>query len=250
MRSLSDFGVAGGRLAYRHKSSTRFGLNWLYRKTDGQVSYHRLGLDVSTMVYRWRLYTRAAFNAANHRLAEILARSSYSHGRWYLSGELVYREPSVATNSVFSIIDFDRYRQGRLEARRKVWKNLSLTGRVQATLYSGDDSWSGRLGLQTRIFSLGWHFQRGYRGVNDGVDGSAHLQLWRDWNVYAAANISRYHIQPEVDDRTEAYSGRAGVARRFGRSTDVRAEIQMMRNAVNTSDTRFYLRFNKGFSFK
>jgi len=250
MRSLSDFGVAGGRLAYRHKSSARFGLNWMYRETDDQVSYHRLGLDVSATIHHWYLYTRTAFNAANHRLAELLARGSCSRGRWYLSGELLYREPSVASNSVFSIIDFDRYRQGRLEARRKVWKDLSLTSRVQTTLFSGDDSWSGRLGVQTRIFSLGWHFQRGYRGVSNGVDGSANLQLHRVWNIYAAANISRYHIQPELDDRADAYSGRLGIARRFGHSTDVRAEVQILRNAVNTSDTRFYLRLNKGFSFK
>jgi hypothetical protein len=247
IQSLSDFGVLGGGISYSTPNAIRFGLAWLRRQADGQTSYHRLSLYGENTTRQTSLYGRAAFNVADQRLAEILLRGTYSPRSWYLSGEFNLREPSVSGSSIFSIIDFRSYRQIRLEIRRAIWKNVNLTTQMFRTFFQGDDAWRAGIGFSSPNYSLLWMHQSGYGGDNDAVSGYLNFRRNRSWELYAAANISRYRVQRLQPDRNDAYTAMAGVLLRPIRGFELRVESQYLRNAVEKDDLRLRVRVTKSF---
>jgi hypothetical protein len=247
MQSLSDFGILGGGISYSTPNAIRFGLSWLRRQADGQTSYHRLSLYGENTTRQTSLYGRAAYNVADQRLAEILLRGTYSPQHWYLSCEFNSREPSVSSSSIFSIIDFRSYRQIRLEIRRAVWKSVNLTTQMHRTFFQGDDAWRTGVGFSSPNYSLLWMHQSGYGGDNDAVSGFLNFRVSPIWELYMAANISRYRVQTMQTDRNEAYTAMAGVSLRPIRDLEVRVESQYLRNAVERDDLRLRVRVTKSF---
>jgi hypothetical protein len=249
LRSFSDFGSLGGRLAIRPRSSFGLGLNWMLRKRDGQVSYNRLGLDGEKTSGQFQLYARTSYNISSRRLAEILTRISYPHSGWYFSGEFDWHEPSVPENSLFSLIDFQYYREIRLDVQRTVLPNLTAVSQMEISLLEGEDSWRTTLGVRTSFYGISLHHKGGYGGDNDGVSGFMNLRLNRQWEVFASANLYRYRVQEEQEERSDSYASSLGLIRRFGRGVTVRGEVQYLRNAVQKDDLRFLIRLAKDFSF-
>ncbi len=250
IRSLTDFGAIGGRVALTPRRHTLVGFNWQYRKYDGSVSYHRLGLDLRQSVRSWQLYTRIAYDMVGLQVADIMTRLAYTKGDWYLSGEFDLREPSVPSNSVFSIIDFNRYRQVRIDAQRMIIQGLFLTGEANVTFTDDDYSFGTRLGLRTAAYSVSWIHQDGYGGDNDGFSGYLNYRPTDRWTVFARAYLSKYRVQDEQIDRSEAYSTGLGLSRRFPHAWLVSAEWQYLRNAVRSNDNRLYFRLTKDLSLK
>jgi hypothetical protein len=248
VNSLEDRLVVGGRLGARPDGATRLGLNWMLRHRDGQAAYHRLGIDGSRVFGPAEIYGRVSYDVVDHRLADIMARAIYRPGAWYVSGEYYWREPLVASNTIFAIVDFYRYQIGRVELRRRVWRRLSLATHVQATESGGDESWRIGIGFASPTLSLAWIHQTGYAGDNDGVSGYFNLPLNDSWMVYATANLFRYRVQLEQTDRSDAYATTLGLRWRLAWGFAIRAEGQFLRNAVYEDDTRIFLRISKDFS--
>jgi hypothetical protein len=224
-------------------------LNWMQRKRDGQVSYHRLGLDGEITKDQFQLYGRTGYNISSRRLAEILARISYPHKGWYFSGEFDWHEPSVPENSLFSLIDFQYYKEIRLNVQRKVLPNLTVVSQLELRILDGEDSWRTTLGIRTSYYGISLHHKGGYGGDNDGVSGFMNLRLNRQWEVFATANLYRYRVQEEQEERSDSYASSLGLIRRLGRGVTARAEGQYLRNAVQKDDLRFLMRLSKDFSF-
>ncbi len=248
IRSFSDFRTLGGRAAFAPRPSVRLGLSWMLRKTDGQLSYNRLGLDGEKTFGQYRLFGRASYNLVGSRLAEILMRASYSHAGWYLCGEFDRREPSVAANSLFGILDFRDYKQARLDVQRTILRNLTVVSQMRVDFLTGEDSWRGSLGLRTSYAGISWHHQSGYGGDSDGMSGSVNLRLDPRWELFSTANLHRYKVQVEQKDRSDAYSTSLGLLWRPVRGLTARVEGQYLRNAVRGHDTRVLLRLTKDFS--
>lgn len=248
VNSLDEHLVVGGRLGARPDGASRLGLNWMLRRRDGMESYHRVGVDGSRVFGPAEIYGRASYNIVDRRLADILARAICRPGAWYLSGEYYWREPLVASNSIFTLVDFYRYQIGRIEARRRVWRRLSLATHVQVTGSEGDESWRLGLGFVSPMLSLAWIHQTGYAGDNDGVSGYFNLPLNESWTAYATANLFRYRVQLEQTDRSDSYASTLGVRWRLGWGLTIRAEGQFLRNALYEDDTRLFLRVSKDFS--
>ncbi len=74
IQTISNAGVAGGRIAYSITSSFRAGVSALTRKSEGYGASSQFGLDLDKEIGRWNLYTKAAFNHTQSRLADFLAR--------------------------------------------------------------------------------------------------------------------------------------------------------------------------------
>ena len=247
IRSLSDFGTAGGRVIFKLKNRSRFGLHYILRRSDGSVTYNRLGVDGRHDAHKWRLYGRIAYNAAGLRLSNILMRGIYNPGKWYFSLEYDWREPSVSANSLFSMVDFRRYRQTRFEVHHPIYHNLRIISRFNINLYSGENSWSGSLGLNGGSWSISWRHQSGYGGDNDGITGFVNYRFTRSWEAYASAVFSSYRIQDMQEERSDAYVTTAGVQKQIGENLFIRTEGEYLRNAVKSDDMRYYLRVTKGF---
>ncbi|PKK85091.1 MAG: hypothetical protein CVT49_00690 [candidate division Zixibacteria bacterium HGW-Zixibacteria-1] len=249
VQSLSDNAVAGMRLSYILGRSNVFGLNWMMRRSDGSIAYHRVGFDLNSGGRAWNMYNRVSYNAANLRLAEFLSRVSWTRSKWYISGEFNWREPSVPGNTLFTLVEFNRYKQIRLELNRALWQHLRLVTRFNYDFFTEEDSWNASLGLNGGIWSLSWRHKTGYGGDNDGLVGFTNIRLYPTLELYASANFSRYRVQDMQEELSDSYMTTLGIQKNFGKSTTVRAEGQYLRNAVRNDDTRFYFRFVKGFSF-
>ncbi|NIO27682.1 MAG: hypothetical protein GTO29_03910 [Candidatus Latescibacteria bacterium] len=248
VRSLDDDLVLGGHFIARPDRATKLGLSWMLRRRDGDQSFHRVGIDVDRLFGPAEIYGRVSYNAADLRLAEILTRAVYRPGAWYVSGEYGWREPFVASNSIFALIDFKEYRIGRVEARRRVWRQLSVLANVQADLSSDEDAWRTGIGVSTPLVSVSWIHQTGYAGDNDGVSGHVNVRLNDRLDCYASANLFRYRVQQEQVERSDAYASTAGLRWRPGWGVTIVTEGQYLRNAVLKDDSRFLLRISKDFS--
>lgn len=249
IQSLPDYAVTGMRLSYLLRRSHIFGVNWMMRRSDGSTAYHRLGFDLNSGGRSWSMYNRVSYNIANLRLADLLSRISWTNAGWYISGEFNWREPSVPSNTLFTLIEFDRYKQARLEMNRAVWRQMRLITRFNYDFFSEDDSWNVSLGLNGGFWSMSWRHKEGYGGVNNGLVGFANVRVYPTLEFYASANFSRYRIQEMQVDKSDSYMTILGVQKNLGKSTMVRAEGQYLRNAVRNDDTRFYFRVVKGLSF-
>lgn len=250
VRSLSDFTVAGGRLSYRLKPTARIGLGWMLRRSDGHTAWHRLSLDAEYRRGTVRMFSRAAANIADMRVAQLLARLSIAPDPWYISAEFNWREPSVDALSIFSIIAFERYREARVTVQRRLGRGFALVSGVDLDIYDTENSWRGRLGVRSGPISVEGYAQTGHRGDRTGLQGYANLRLHSKWVGFANVNISRYRVQDEQIDRSDAYSSRAGLIWRPGSGWQAQGEVQYLRNAVEANDTRLLLRIIRRFDYK
>lgn len=250
VRSFSDYSTIGGRLAYQVDRSTQTGLSWMRSEIDGELVSHRVAADIGHAVGGVRLFGRSGMNLNALSMSELLARASVAQGKWYLSGEFLYREPSVSSSSVFAIIESDRYKQIRMEARRTVWRDLAVTTRLIYDAFSDDNSWTTGLGLRSAIWSVTWLHKTGYGGTSDGLTGYGSFEPAPKWNLFATANLSTYKIQPEQENDIDSYSAGLGVSRVFSGQVRARAEWQWLRNADYSNDNRLYLSVSKGFSIR
>ncbi|MBI4720426.1 MAG: hypothetical protein HY770_04230 [Chitinivibrionia bacterium] len=250
IRAASDELVAGARLRAKPVRSTSLGASWMLKRHEGEESRHLVGIDAAQYIGAAELYGRAAYNIADARMADMLARAVYRPGKWYVSGEYLRREPSVAANSIFTLIDFKPYRIARAEARRRVWRQLSVTAHVLADLTTGDDTWRTGLGVSAPAYSISWIHQTGYAGDNDGVSGRVNLRLGNRWECFASANLFRYRVQLEQRERSDSYAASAGARWRPGYGVTICTEVQYLRNAVMTDDGRMFLQIAKDFSMK
>jgi hypothetical protein len=250
VRSVGDELVVGAHVSGRPARATDVGASWMLRRHGGETSFHRVGVDAAQYMRAAEVYGRVAYDVADVRLADVLARAIYRPGPWYVSGEYLFREPSVPANSIFTLIDFKRYQIARVEARRRVWRRISVTALVLADVTSSDDTWRTGVGVSSPMYSLSWIHQTGYAGENDGVSGYLNLRLNQQWECFASANLFRYRVQLEQRERSDAYASSAGARWRPGYGLSVRAEVQYLRNAVMKDDSRIFLQIAKDFSIR
>lgn len=248
VNSFSDEGVLGARFSYLFRKQFKSSLLWFYRKYAGETDRNRVGYDLSIRLQEIQAYGRITYDIETRRLAEYLARLSYANRSWYVAAEWLTRDPSVPAHSIYSLIDYDRYNQSRIELRRRVRNNLWLVSNLTVTYYeSKDDAASFRVGLQSSLFAVGWNHQNGYSGERDGLYGNIYYKLSRSVSLYSRIDMSRYQIQNEVDDRSDAYAAVAGLQWRY-KLYEARVEGQYLRNAVNEDDARIRFSFSRGFS--
>jgi len=249
VQSISDFGVYGGRLSFRF-GSTRLGISSLLRQSEGDISSFRFGIDGRYSKNKLNLYSRIALNAYNMRLADLLLRGSYRFAEYYLSAEFRWREPSVNSSSLFALIEFKRYRELRFEAHRNIWKQIRLISSLNLNLYENDNSVGLKFGLASGNWSLAWQRKSGYGGENNGLVGFGLVKLHYNWELYVSASLNRYKIQEMQVELSDAYTTTLGIQTKFGKDITTRLEVQYLRNAVQSDDTRAFFRITKGFAFK
>lgn len=248
VRSVGDHLVVGGRVDFAPHRVTTVGLGWMLKRRDGRQSDHRVGVDAVGLFGSSEVYGRTSFNVADRRLSEILARTMWRPGAWYFSAEYVWREPFISSNSIFAIVDFSRYQLGRVEARRRAWRQVSVVAHAQGYRSGGEDSWRAGIGFATSAASLSWFHQTGYGGDNDGVSGHLNHRLRDGLTGHITANLYRYRVQHEQVERSDAYASTVGLRWRAGGGITVLAEAQYLRNAVSEDDVRGLLRISKRFS--
>lgn len=248
VRDLSDYAVAGASIRYSNSPLGAIGVNWLYRRDRGYLVSHLVGLDIERRVGISTLYAVGAFNRNQNRLANLTGRIAARPHGWYLAAEYRFREPWVSDASLFGIINFNRYQQARLEARRLAWRTVSIGGQFLYSLGESDDTWRSMLGISAAFGSLGWSHQEGHGTYSDGIYGTLTARVHPRMEIYGNTNLSRYRVQSEQEEYSDSYGSAIGFLWRGPSGWSCRAECQWFRNAVSTSDGRLYLQVAKDFS--
>jgi hypothetical protein len=250
IKSLTDFGMAGVRFSGKFDNWSNWGVEGLLRKYEGSVSYSAVGIDLSRTRAVSQMYAQAAYDIANSRLALVRGRLSLNPKKWYLSGEFIWREPIVRANSLFSVVSFDRYRLARLGLRRNLKGQVALDGSASLSFSSSTTTLYSMLGFTGGNWGIGWRHQNGRGTSSNGVYGFVSFNLSRRWSVFGNTDLSRYRIQELQESLNDAYSASAGLSFRPGSDFTIRAEGQVVRNAVSTSDVRLFIRILKGFTLE
>jgi hypothetical protein len=248
IRSLSDNGSFGGRAGYLLTSTIRFGLNWMWSRSNGDLAFHRAGLDAEKTLDRGRVYSRLTFDVAGRRLDEFLFQASYRPGPWYVGGEFTTREPRVAYNSLFSLIETSQRQEARASIQRTVWRQLAVLTQMQVSFLGDDRVWHGSIGVRSTNYHIAWRQQGGDGGDRNGLVGYVSHVYHDRWEFFATADVSRYRVQPEQEVRSDAYAASLGVRWRSGGGLSAGLEGQYLRNAVDTEDYRLLLQVRKNFS--
>ena len=250
INALNEHLTVGGKITGRPDRDSRITMAWMLRRRNSQESLHRIGIDAYRFLGSIEAYARYAYNVTNRNTAEVTGRMMYRNEDWYGSFEFQWREPAVWANSIFAIVDYDRYQIARLDVHRRLRSSLFLTATLQRTLIQDDEALRIGVGFRSPHYSLMWLHQSGYAGKNDGIRGSAHISFLRRWQAYASADLFRYRIQPEHDLLSDAYTSSLGLRCRAGRGVSFEIEGQYLRNAVYHNDTRLFLRVTKNFAFR
>jgi hypothetical protein len=153
----------------------------------------------------------------------------------------------VYSNTLFSLIDASSYDEVRGTVQRRVRGLTSVLAGVRYTAFDSESAVRGRLGLTSPSYSLVGLFQSGDRGELLGLQGHVSPHLAGRLQPYARFAINRYAVQEEQDGKSDAHSVAAGAAWRGPGMRTLRAEIQYLRNAVETSDVRLFVQFVQGF---
>lgn len=248
VRSLTDFSVLGGRLSCKPIAALPLALSWHRRERDGEVSFHRLGLNGSYSWQQFRIYGRLARNMIDKSLATVQFRTGYRNRPWYFSAEYLFREPSVSGNSVFSLIETHSWRQVRFVGQRSLPHRLNLNSQLQVGLFEDDNTWRFGLGLSSVHWRADWFHQSGRGGDNSNLRGSVNSAPIYGWTCYSSVSLGWYRVQEQQEDRSVAHGIAVGASRRIAGHYALRIEAQRLRNAVQSNDTRLYVRFSRDFS--
>lgn len=250
IQNFSDYLVVGGRLSRLLTKKATVSINWLRKTEASDVYYHRLSGDVRYRSGKMNWYGRVGFNPEMAEISELIARTAYRYNDWYLSGEYLWREPSVSLNSVFALIDYQSYQRIRLECQYTLQSRLKLFSQFRVSVYDDENVYAGTFGIRKASWSVAYTFTNGRGLESNGVTGSIAHKLNSSTSIYGTANVSRYKIQDEYDDLSDAYTTAFGAIRSFTNNWQAKAEWQYLRNAVESSSSRFYFTVSKGFSFK
>jgi len=245
-----EYKVAGVQTYYSISKNVRLGLNWFSRIQDKEIIYNRFGFNGNINYNRNRLYSRIALDPNLLTINEILFRIDHNYFKWSVGLEYLYREPSVTSSSIFSIINVNPYNRFRFNTQYKLNKQVRLIGNINYSLYEQENSLSGSAGFRTSVFSLFYNYQNGYGGDKNGISGSIYHNLNDNFSVYGSANVSRYRVQEEQEDLNDAYSTSLGITGRIDKTWQIRTEWQYLRNAIESSSSRIYLRIDKQFNFR
>ncbi len=246
IQSLSDFGLFGGMINYQYKN-LRLGAHWQLRYLDGSIASHLLGTDISLQKSKYSIFSKFVFNMENKRISEILSRVSYNFGNYYLSTEFQWREPSVSSNSIFSIIDFRNYKEIRIELHRRLGKYLRIVSGLDINLYKDENALSGKIGMSSNNWSLIWVHRSGLGRNSNGINGFISINLNRSLKAYYSGRFSRYKVQELQSNLNDSYMSIVGAELRLKKGFSVKSEIQYLRNGISKNDIRFNLNFTKSF---
>jgi len=248
IRPLSEAGVLSAEFSHAYSPSLDLKAGLFLGMDDHNLEDLRFGAQVGYRHKLLRSSGKLAFDPIARSLSDVRIRMSIRQKSWYFAASLRSREPSVRYQSVFSMIDSEPIREGRIEIRRKLIQKISIYTRLAQTWYGEDGVSRVQLGLTSSRFSVGWLTQDGRRGERNSVVGSANLDLTNRLNLAVSADMTRYRVQEESVELSDAYVGIASVLWRPTRDISLGGDLQFVRNAIAREEWTVLIRGTKRFS--
>jgi hypothetical protein len=211
-----------------------------------------IGADAS---YSYRrclsAYGRYDYDVSNKRSlrGELFARVYVLSSQLALTGDFNYREPRIWYNSFFSFfpISPSREYEGGVEYAITPW--ISTVGRFAYVQYTTDKSRRLTIGLNTRYGNVRLSSSDGYAGELNSVyvEGMYPL-LDRKLTPTVGLSCAQYRLLESTGQLENLYSASIGAVVRPIPSFSVDAQLQVLRNAIVSSDVRGFGRVSYWFS--
>lgn len=196
------------------------------------------------------LYARFDYDLQTEQLrrSELSGRYAFSPR---LSAQLDWfrRAPNVFYNSIFSAFPSTDYQEIASRLHYRASANLHLSASFAQLLYDGDSA--QRLGLVASIgnhYSLGYYRTMGYARQSDGLVGNIHYPLTSKLLLRGELDLAAYERYEDAVDRDELLTGALGLNWRPTRRAQLELGLQGLRNPLDHSDTRLFLRCSWRFS--
>jgi hypothetical protein len=247
VRSLNDYGAWGGQLYGKIGRTFRVGAHLTGQREVGFMTRHRAGLTAEYMGRTVNLIARYAYDLLSGVSTSFLTRIRYSAQGWTTDAEYGRREPAIAYNNLFSLIDSSPYNEFRVTIQRRITGYTSVLAGGRVTTFDSESAVRGRLGVTSPYYALIGLLQSGDRGELVGVQGHLTPRPSSRLQPFLRFSINRYAVQTEQDGTSDAHSVAVGAAWRGSGMRTLRAEVQYLRNAVETSDLRLFVQFVQGF---
>ncbi|MGB5074841.1 MAG: hypothetical protein WBQ23_11965 [Bacteroidota bacterium] len=224
-----DYGSKANQYASVNVAHTT-GKMWLYGRYDYDFNFER---------------TSRAEVAATYQALPTLG----------ISLNLAHREPVIAWNSYFSLLEASAHQEAVLGVDYLVLPQLTILGRFSTVMYEDESAFRVSLGAANKYASIMYTKDVSYDGDLDGfnlhftyplMDGMLVPHIGAVYSTYALAeNLS---AETNWSDRASTWVGVLGTTFRPVRTLSIDVQGQYMTNRIYASDIRAFARVNYWFS--
>ena len=229
VQTLIDYGSRAnqyGSINVAHSS----GKMWLYGRFDYDFNFER---------------TSRAEVAASYQLLHNLG----------LSLNLAHREPVIAYNSYFALLEAEANQEAILGVNYAVHPRLSIIGRFSTVMYDDESAYRVSLGAANKYASIMYTKDVSYDGDLDGFNLHFTYPLFEGMLIpHVGAVYSTYALAENFDDatnwdeRASTWVGIIGTTFRPVKTVSLDIQGQYMTNRIYQSDMRAFARINYWFS--
>jgi hypothetical protein len=220
--TLMDYGSRAnqyGSVNVAHSS----GRMWLYGRFDYDFNFER---------------TSRAEVAATYQAMPTLG----------LSLNLAHREPVLAYNSYFALLEASANQEASLGVDYRVHPRLTLLGRVSTVMYEDENAMRVSLGAANKYASIMYTKDVSYDGDLDGFNLQFTYPLMQGMLVpHVGAVYSSYALGENLD-KTSTWVGVLGATVRPVKTLSIDVQGQYMTNKIYASDMRAFARVSYWFS--
>ena len=276
--NLEDNWQLGGQVLLYLVENTKIGLSYMNRhrethafyswRPDAQMDLQETLIDYGSRAnqygsvnvshssgHMW-LYGRFDYDFNFERASRAEVAASYQvMPKLELSLNLAHREPVIAWNSYFALLEASAHQEAVLGASYELHPRLSLIGRFSTVMYEDENAFRVSLGAMNKYASIMYTKDVSYDGDLDGFNLHFTYPLMDGMLVpHVGAVYSTYALAENLDDatnwtqRASTWVGVAGATFRPVQSLSIDLQGQYMTNRIYASDMRAFARVNYWFS--
>ena len=187
------------------------------------------------------------FNFERTARAELAASYQVQHNLG-LSLSLAHREPMIAYNSYFALLEAEANQEAVLGVDYAVHPRLTLMGRFSAVMYDDENAFRVALGATNKYASIMYTKDVSYDGDLDGFNLHFTYPLLDGMLIpHVGAVYSTYALADDLD-KTSTWVGVAGTTVRPIKTVSIDLQGQYMTNKIYQKDVRVFARVNYWFS--
>ncbi|PLX24744.1 MAG: hypothetical protein C0600_12710 [Ignavibacteria bacterium] len=165
-----------------------------------------------------------------------------------LSLNLAHREPIIAYNSYFALLEAEANQEAVLGIDYRVHPRLTLMGRFSTVMYDDENAFRVSAGAMNKYASIMYTKDVSYDGDLDGFNLHFTYPLMQGMLVpHVGAVYSTYALGDDLD-KTSTWVGVVGTTVRPVKTLSIDIQGQYMTNKIYESDMRAFARINYWFS--
>jgi len=232
--------IFGGELATTYLKNTRLAISYVQKKREEAFEKYFIGINATHFYKKLHLFSRFYYDLVYERVQNFTLRGSGSGllDKLYLSFEYQFRQPSIYSNSVFSVFKQESYSIFRFSGAYQPIKSFKFSSEYDLTLYKSDNSIRTRFGIEYAFIALGVNFRRGYGGESNGVYGRIIHSFRRNLVFSASTDYGKYKLDEEQESKNESFILASRVEWEPLKNFKLALEVQDVRNKVKSYDLR------------